>query len=243
MSDKLLIEPSEAALIEAACERLELLAKSAIAKRDGFSIALSGGSSPKRLFERLASDNWKTKFNWSKFSIFWGDDRAVPPDSELSNYRMAREALLQHVPIPETQIYRWLGETDNLELAARAYEANLRVLGGPLDLVLLGLGSDGHTASLFPDSPVLGETQRLCVATPIAPLEPHVARLTFTFSCINAARNVWIYAPGGAKAARIQEVMCGPQNIEKLPVQGVKPQNGELIWMLDEAAAAQLPEK
>lgn len=220
--------------VEALAAQWERLARESIAARGRFSLALSGGSTPKALYQRLASPAWIGRFEWDKCDFFFGDERAVAPDDALSNFRMASEALLQHVP---ARVYRMEGERTDLESAARDYEARLRDLGAPLDVVLLGLGDDGHTASLFPNSPQLEARDAMVVATPIASLEPHVRRLTLTFPAINAAGNIWFLAAGASKAARLKQVLSDPRDVSTLPAQGVE---GNVTWFLDDAAASQL---
>jgi 6-phosphogluconolactonase len=219
--------------VESLAEQLEVAAKEAIGTRGRFSFALSGGSTPKALYQLLASPGRKERFDWEKIDILFGDERAVAPDDALSNFKMANEALLQHVP---SRVFRMEGEREHLEAAASEYEAQIRGLSAPIDVVLLGLGDDGHTASLFPHSPQLS-ADGLVVATPPASMQPHVRRLTFTFPLINGAHHVWFLAVGAGKAERLQQVLQGPRDVQNLPSQGVAPTNGELKWFVDEAAA------
>ena len=236
MQPQLVIQPDAATLIAVLAARLVDVARDAIAARGRFSLALSGGSTPKALYQLLASPEWKPRFDWDKIDLFFGDERAVAPDDALSNFKMASEALLNHVP---ARVFRMEAENPDLEAAARDYEAKIRSLGNPIDVVLLGLGDDGHTASLFPHSPQLSETEKWVVATPVASLEPHVRRLTLSFSCINGARHVWFLAAGSGKSARLKQVLEGPSDVLSLPAQGVNP-DGELLWFVDEAAAKDL---
>jgi len=238
----ILIKPDATELINYVADRLVEYANQCVAEREQFTFALSGGSTPKALYELLAGEPWRSRMPWKNTIILFGDDRAVPPDDPRSNYRMAAQALLSHVGIPPENIWRLRGEADNLDEAAQEYETRLRELSGIIDLNLLGMGPDGHTASLFPLSPVLTEMQRLCVAAPVAPLEPHVRRLTLTYSAINASRQVWILVTGEEKSQRLQEVLEGEHQPHQLPVQGVHPLDGELVWMLDSAAASLLKE-
>ena len=237
MNPEILIAEDPAQLVEMLAARLVMTARQAIDERGSFSLALSGGSTPKALYEKLASPAWKSQIEWEKCDIVFGDDRAVAPDDALSNYRMAREALLDNV---SARVHRIETERADLEQVAADYETVLRGLGGRLDIVLLGLGDDGHTASLFPGSPQLAVHDKWVTATPIASLEPHVRRVTLTFDCINAARNAWFLATGAGKAARVYDVLRGPKNTAQLPAQGVALKNGELVWFLDEAAARDL---
>lgn len=215
-------------------QHLEIAARESIAARGRFSLALSGGSTPKALYQLLASNEWKTRIEWNKCDVFFGDERAVSPDDALSNFKMASEALLSHV---EARVYRMQAEREDLEKAASDYQNALQDNCDTLDLVLLGLGDDGHTASLFPGSPQLNERQSWVTATPIASLEPHVRRLTLTFPAINAARRVWFLASGAGKAERLNQVLSGSRDVQQLPAQGVAPTDGELKWFVDEAAA------
>jgi 6-phosphogluconolactonase len=245
MTPHLLIQNSAPAIVETTAQRLIAAAQESIAARDAFSFVLSGGSTPKALYQLLASEPWRGRIEWSKVHVFFGDERAVPPDDEYSNYRMACEALLGSVPIPPQNVHRMRGESEDLQSAARGYEEQLRKYS-PLDLVLLGMGDDGHTASLFPHSPALRENEKLCVATPVASLEPHVRRLTLTFPAINASRRVWLLVTGSGKAARLQQVHAGlesgTRDVPSTPVQGIAP-TGEYLWLLDEAAAQLISER
>ncbi len=234
MNSEIIIAEDGAQLVEMLAARLVMTARQCIDERGSFSLALSGGSTPKALYQKLASPEWKDQIAWEKCDIVFGDDRAVAPDDVLSNYRMARETLLDFVP---ARVHRIETERDNLEQAASDYENVLRGLGGRLDVVLLGLGDDGHTASLFPNSPQLEVKDKWVTATPVASLEPHVWRVTLTFDCINASRHAWFLATGAGKAARVYDVLHGSKNVSKWPAQGVKLASGELVWFLDEAAA------
>ncbi len=237
MNSEIIIAEDSAQLVEMLAARLVMTARQCIDERGSFSLALSGGSTPKALYQKLASPQWKSQIDWANCDIVFGDDRAVAADDALSNYRMARETLLDFVP---ARIYRIATESDDLEKAAADYDKVLRGLGGRLDVVLLGLGDDGHTASLFPGSPQLDVHDKWVTATPVASLEPHVRRVTFTFDCINAARHIWFLAVGVGKSERVYDVLRGSKNIAKWPAQGVNPQSGELVWFLDEAAARDL---
>ena len=237
MNPELIIAEDGAQLVEMLAARLVMTARQCIDERGSFSLALSGGSTPKALYQKLASPDWKDQIDWAKCDIIFGDDRAVAADDALSNYLMAREALLDYVP---ARVHRIETEREDLESAAADYETVLRGLGGRLDVVLLGLGDDGHTASLFPHSPQLAVTGKWVTATPVASLEPHVRRVTLTFDCINAARHAWFLAVGGSKAERVYDVLRGSKNVAKWPAQGVNLKSGELVWFLDDAAARDL---
>ncbi len=237
MNPEIILAEDGAQLVEMLAARLVMTARKAIDERGAFSLALSGGSTPKALYQKLASSAWKDQIEWEKCDIVFGDDRAVAPDDALSNYRMARETLLDAVP---ARVHRIETEREDLEQVATDYETVLRGLGGRLDVVLLGLGDDGHTASLFPHSPQLDAKDRWVTATPVASLEPHVRRVTLTFDAINASRHAWFLAVGAGKAERVYDVLRGSKNVAKWPAQGVNLAGGELVWFLDEAAAREL---
>jgi 6-phosphogluconolactonase len=244
MSD-IQIYPDSAALARAAAERIVSLAGEAIGARGRFSMGLSGGSTPRALYTLLASNEVAPRIDWAHVHVFWGDERCVPPDDSESNYRMARETLLDHVPLPESNIHRMLGEIDPAQAAAD-YEQVLRPFfrqsTGPknlpqprFDLLLLGMGEDGHTASLFPGTAALHELSRWVVENHVEKLGAW--RITLTAPAINAAATVIFLVSGGAKAAILRAVLKGPHQPEKYPSQLVKPENGDLIWMVDTAAA------
>lgn len=225
-------------LIAQVAERLAQVAAQAIGERGVFTLALSGGSTPKALYKLLASEPWRERFEWPKIVILFGDERAVTPDDEKSNWRMASESLLDHVPLDPKNVHRMRGEIE-LEEAAKEYGLLIQELGTTLDVCLLGMGPDGHTASLFPHSPALQERKHRCVATPPASQEPHVPRLTVTYRVLDAARHVWILCPGAEKAERLRQVLAGPREPSEQPIQGLEP-SGELVWFLDRASAGEL---
>ncbi|MEO6907926.1 MAG: 6-phosphogluconolactonase [Abditibacteriaceae bacterium] len=235
-----LIKPSASQLITEVANRLVEYANQCVAEREQFTIALSGGSTPKALYELLAVEPWRLQMPWKNTIILFGDERAVPRNDPRSNYQMTEQTLLSKVGIPPENIWRLRGEAENLDEAAQEYETRLHDLDDVIDLTLLGMGPDGHTASLFPLSPVLTEMQRLCVSTPEARLDPQVRRLTLTYPAINASRQVWVLVTGESKAERLQQVLEGEHEPHQLPIQGVHPLGGELVWMLDSAAAARL---
>jgi 6-phosphogluconolactonase len=207
-----------------------------------YSVALSGGSTPKKLFERLASPEYRDRLPWDSLVLYWGDERHVPPDHADSNYRMTRETLLDRVPIPVGNVHRIPTEGDPAADAA-AYAATLRVAwpdGMPrFDLVFLGMGPDGHTASLFPGTPAVHESARSVVANFVPKFNSW--RVTLTPPALNAASKVVFLAAGADKAARLREVLTGPVNIDELPSQVVRPSSRDLTWFVDRAAAAELP--
>ncbi len=205
-----------------------------------FSIALSGGSTPKSLFQVLAKPAYRDRIDWSKVHVFWGDERCVPPDDPDSNYHMTRETLLDHIPLLPDQIHRIRGEADPADAAAE-YEKLLKTFFATneprFDVILLGMGDDGHTASLTPNTPALNETERWVVPTYYEAKQNW--RVTFTAPVINAAANVVFLVSGSGKAERLRQVLLGPYQPHQLPSQLVKPTNGNLIWLVDQAAAAQ----
>lgn len=230
-------------LTRAAAEHVLSVYESVIASQTHFSIALSGGSTPKALYRLLADKAFNQNVDWSQVHVFWGDERCVPPDHADSNYHMARLALLDLVPIPLSNVHRMHGE-DEPALAAEAYERVLREFFAHrgeqvrLDLVLLGMGDDGHTASLFPHTTALGETERLVVANYVEKL--NTWRLTLTAGAINAARNVTFLVSGAGKAERVQQVIEGEHQPQELPSQLIQPTSGNLLCLLDESAASKL---
>jgi 6-phosphogluconolactonase len=211
-----------------------------------FNVALSGGSTPKRLYKLLADENedFRRAVDWRKVNFFWGDERCVPPESDESNYRMVNEHLLKPLGISPANIHRFKSELD-AESAAADYEHFLRVLfnvPGQLvprfDVIFLGMGADGHTASLFPASDTLDETEKLVAAPFVEKILKF--RLTLTPPVINNAANVIFQVAGADKADVLREVLEGERNPRRLPAQIVNPRDGKMFWFLDEAAAAQL---
>jgi 6-phosphogluconolactonase len=230
--------PNMDSLADGAAEHLITLAASAIAEHGRFSIALSGGSTPKTLYERLATPPYAQRIDWSKTHVFWGDERCVPPDHVDSCYRMAREALLDHVPLPPENIYRIEGEGPPQE-AASGYERILHTYFGDntprFDLILLGMGDDGHTASLFPGTTALHEEKRWVIENYVEAKQ--MWRVTLTKTAINAAANVMFLVAGAGKAERLRDVLQGGYDPYRLPSQMVKPEAGSLMWFVDQDAA------
>ncbi len=237
MSNSIHIAPDAQQLIEDLAEVLARDAREAIHERGVWIWALSGGSTPKALYQRLSSDEWIGRFDWDKIVLLFGDDRAVGPDDPNSNFLMARQAFGPHI---SARLVRIEGEESDIDVAAANYERRIREAGPRVDCNLLGLGPDGHTASLFPHSPQLEETQKRVVATPVSTLQPFVQRVTFTFPEINSARKVYFLVTGQDKAARVQEIINGPRDVANVPATGVSPTEGELKWFLDAGAASKL---
>jgi 6-phosphogluconolactonase len=238
--------PDVEALSKAAADEFVRYAGEAVAVRGRFTVALSGGSTPKKLYQLLASEPYRTQIDWGRVEFFWGDERCVPPDDKDSNYRMAREAMLEHLPIPAEHIHRMEAERSDRDAAARDYEAVLaRVFGVPsggeppaIDLVLMGMGPCGHTASLFPHTKALDENRRWVVPNHVPQL--HTDRMTMTRPILNRGRFVLFLVAGADKAERLAEVLAGPPDPKRLPSQLIQPA-GQLTWFVDAAAAARLP--
>jgi len=226
----------------AAAERVVELARESIAARGRFTLALSGGTTPRRVYELLAAEEHKDGIEWPNVHVFFGDERMVPADSAESNYRMANEALLSRVALPPENVHRIDGVGDAAANAS-AYERDMRGLFGEaewprLDHVLLGMGDDGHTASLFPGTSALSEA-RLWVA-PNWVEKLGAWRVTLTAPAINAARHVTFLVNGSGKAERLREVLKGAHEPSRLPSQLIRPHDGTLEWFVDRAAASGL---
>jgi 6-phosphogluconolactonase len=237
------IVPDADALAEAAARLIADTAAEAIDARGRFMWALAGGATPRATYAKLALPPFRERVGWRHTWVFFGDERAVPPDHPDSNYRMAHETLLSRVPIPAAQVLRIRGEAGDLEVAAAEYARALAEAFGTrrgelprFDLVLLGLGIDGHTASLFPGSPVVREVFRAVAAVHVAAAEiPQ--RLTLTLPVLNAAARV-VFLVAGPEKAKVVKAVFGER--ASLPGTMVRPADGELVWLLDRAAAAQL---
>ncbi|HKE86834.1 MAG TPA: 6-phosphogluconolactonase [Vicinamibacterales bacterium] len=216
----------------------------AVRARDLCFVALSGGSTPRGLYRALVeSESLRSQVAWDRIHFFWGDERHVPPDHADSNYRMARETLFASVPVAAEQVHRIRTEESDAAVVARRYEEEI-VATLPhdeavprFDLILLGLGTDGHTASLFPDTPALAEQRRLCVDNWVERLHTH--RITMTFPLLNAARTVLFMVSGQDKAAIVRAVLRSTHPDREFPAQRVRP-DGDLLWMLDRGAASAL---
>lgn len=218
------------------------LSREAVAERGAFSVALSGGTTPRRVYELLASGEYGARVEWPKVHVFFGDERAVPPDHADSNYRMAREALLSHVTIPAENVHRIEGLGDAAANASD-YESVVRGFFGDaawprFDLVFLGMGDDGHTASLFPETSALAETRAWAAPNWVEKLGAW--RITLTAPAVNAARRVVFLVTGASKAERLHEVLNGAREPSRLPSQMIRPRDGALAWYVDRAAAANL---
>jgi 6-phosphogluconolactonase len=237
--------PDRAALARNAAERFVQLAADATRDRGRFSVALSGGSTPRELYALLANPEFAAQIDWAHVYLFWGDERAVPPDDAASNFRMVQETLLSRVPVPPQNVLRVPAENEPAR-AAQAYARTLREFFGEpapdafprFDLILLGLGENGHTASLFPHTAVLHNLRDWVAAEYVA--EVKMYRLTLTAPVINAARHILFLVAGADKAPTVRAVLRGESRPEELPAQLVRPVDGDLVWLLDREAASQL---
>jgi 6-phosphogluconolactonase len=241
---QVVVHEDAAALARAAAETFFRVTTDAIARAGRATVALSGGSTPKQMGELLATPPYLDQIGWHALELFWGDERFVPETDPDSNAGAARAGFLDHVPIPPDRIHPW--PTVGLEpaAAATAYEQTLREVFGPngdvprFDLIFLGMGDDGHTASLFPETAALGERDALAVANEVPQL--NTTRLTLTVPVLNAGRQVVFLAAGDGKAATLAAVLDGPERSRELPSQLVRPFDGDLTWLVDRAAAAKL---
>jgi 6-phosphogluconolactonase len=241
-SSEILICADAAELAREAARRFAELAEVFVGSVGKFTVALSGGSTPKAMYSILAEKPFANSLPWRSIYFFWGDERCVLPDHADSNYRMANETLLSKVPVPRENVFRIPAEDADHERAAANYSATLRKFFGEelphLDLIFLGMGADGHTASLFPGTAALRVKDRIAVANHVQKLQSW--RITLTAEAINRALNIMFLAAGQDKAATLKEVIEGPRDLEKYPSQLIEPNYGSLLWMVDEAAASRL---
>lgn len=229
--------PDASAVARAGAELFVEHASRVMAERGGFTVVVSGGSTPRAMFDLLSSDEFRNRIDWTNVELFFADERCVPPDHPESNYRMVHERLISKVPLPLDNVYRMRGEIAPHE-AAKLYGLQLRDVFGErgADLVFLGMGEDGHTASLFPRTAALSERDHRCVANhvPNDYLPPGTHwRITLTPLFINRAGNVVIMVTGKSKAKTLAEVLEGDHDPQRLPVQLIAPTSGELTWLLD----------
>lgn len=230
-----------------AAEKFIEIGNDSIEQRGRFSVALAGGSTPKALYQMLAGDEFKNNIDWGKVYFFFGDERNVAPENDESNFKMARENLLQPLTIADKNIFRWQTELLDAQKIAENYRQTitefyeLNERGFPrFDLILLGMGDDGHTASLFPFSKALSETKEIAAANPVEKLE--TVRLTLTLPTINNAANVVFLVKGADKAETLREVLEGKREPQKYPSQSVAPREGNLYWLIESDAARLLNE-
>ncbi len=240
------VEPTSDALTILAARGVIFWGQKAIERRGVFHLVLSGGSTPKALYRLLATAPYAGQLTWERVHLWWGDERVVPSDHPDSNYKLAYEALIAAVPIPPANVHRVRTELGAAGAAAQ-YEAEIRsafTLAPDsaipcFDLILLGMGDDGHTASLFPATPALAERERLVVSQ-VVPGAHVPERITFTVPLINAADTVFFLVSGAGKADALRRVLLGAYRPEALPAQLIAPVRGKLFWMADAAAAAQV---
>lgn len=238
--------PDAEAVSRAAAEEFVRCAAEATRARGRFVVALSGGSTPRRLYQLLAGPPYRGQVEWARVQVFWGDERSVPPDDKDSNYRMAREALLGPLGLLPGHVHRMEAERADRDTAAREYQDEIARAFGvdahgeppAFDLVLLGMGPDGHTASLFPHTAALGETKRWVVVNPVP--QHQTERMTLTYPVLNRAREVLFLVAGPDKAEPLAEVLQGTPDPQRLPSQRVRPADGQLVFFVDRAAAARL---
>jgi 6-phosphogluconolactonase len=237
--------PDRATLSRVAAERFVETGRAALAARGGFAVALSGGSTPRDLYALLAGPPWKDLVDWAHTQIFWGDERCVPPDDPESNYGLARTMLLEAVAIPAENVHRMRAEAADREAAAVEYAREIERFVPPdpdgvprFDLMLLGLGADGHTASLLPGSALVHEQARLVAVTDRE--REGTIRLTVTPPVLRHAAELLFLVAGGDKAAALREVFEGPEQPERYPAQVVRGARGAVAWLVDRAAASQL---
>jgi 6-phosphogluconolactonase len=229
------------ALSRAALEEMLSDLRDAIKQRGRGAIALSGGHTPEKMYALwAANEKYRNETDWNRVHLFWGDERYVPQDDPLSNFRMTREALLSHVPIPAANVHAAPTNLPTPEKAAEAYDADLRKFFGSaapaFDVTLLGLGPEGHTASLFPDSPALAEKSRWVVPVQVAAVPPN--RLTFTLPVLNSSRSTYFLVAGENKRPILAALRAEPDSRPSAyPAGKIRPSDGRVLWFLDQAAA------
>jgi len=227
--------PDPDALAHDCAERFVKIAREAIAARGVFTVALAGGSTPKLTYTLLASEPYRSQIEWDKIQFFWGDERCVPPDHIDSNYRMTMETMLSKVPVPPKHLHRMHGENPDTAAAAADYEREIRIVFGDqklprFDLILLGVGPDGHTLSLFPGSAALAEKEKLVVANWVEKFQTW--RITFTAPLANNARHVLFQVEGPDKAAPLHEILAGEYRPDVYPAQLIQVEEGECDWLI-----------
>jgi 6-phosphogluconolactonase len=245
---ELRVVPDAPSLFHAAAAEFASAAAASIETKGSFSVALSGGSTPRGMFALLAGDGFRGQVRWDRVSFFWGDERHVRPDHADSNFRMAREALLSHLTLRDDQVFRIHGENPDAAAAAYEYEGTVRQYFGladgqfpRFDLVLLGMGPDGHTASLFPGTKALLDQTRVVIANWVGKFNTH--RITLTAPAINTAARVLFLISGEDKAPALKAVLEGPLEPSQLPAQLIQPIDGSLVWLCDRTAAHLLETK
>lgn len=239
MTRDIVILPNKEMALLFAAEHFCALAMQAIGERDVFTVALSGGSTPNGIYAHLSTPPFKDKIDWSKVLLFWSDERAVPPDDKESNFRASMEAGFNFLPIPEKNIFRMVAE-HHIEENAHEYERRIveNVPSASFDLMMLGMGPDAHTASLFPNTHALTANHHLVVPNYVPSIDKW--RMTLTYECINNSRNIVSYIFGKEKSEVLQKVISNPKDIVKLPFQGVGTPPNKVLLILDEAASKNL---
>jgi 6-phosphogluconolactonase len=242
---EILVFPDPAAVAAEAAERFAAICARTVASRGAFAPALSGGETPKALYGRLAEEPYRSRIPWGRVQVFWGDERCVPPDDPRSNFRSAHELLLSKVAVPADHIHRMPADTADHNAAAAAYAETLRAVlprtadGWPrFDLVLLGLGDNAHTASLFPRSAALRERGRAVVAECVE--DAGMWRMTLTVPVLTHAAEILFLVSGASKAEAVRAVIEGPANPDDVPAALIRPVDGRLTWVLDAPAASRL---
>lgn len=236
----IVVPGNDSETIEFAVEHWITQAAESIADHGFFAVALSGGSTPKKIYQLLSQPHKSSRVEWKKVLLFWSDERAVPPDHPESNYRMAmEEAGFNQLPIPKENIFRMKAEKE-IEAHAKAYEETIKTkLGGrPFDLIMLGMGEDGHTASLFPHTDALHMVN--CLVAPNHVPQKNTWRMTFTFECINRSPHVVLYALGASKAAIVARVLTSPYHPDELPSQRIGTSEHKALYLLDNEASQNL---
>jgi len=229
--------PNKGKLVAATTECIADCMEQAIQKNGLCNMALSGGKTPGGIFSLLASNPYRDRLDWSRLYLFWGDERMVPPEHQDSNFRLVQETLLDHIKIPDENVHRMRGEIAPEEAAAEYIELLHDHFKGDLpcfDLMLLGLGEDGHTASLFPETDAVEESKKHAVAVFVPKLDAW--RVTLTLPVLNAARKILFLVSGKSKSEMVQRIISNKQPAKEIPATMVNPQNGELHWMLDSDA-------
>lgn len=245
MSSQIQITPDETSFYKKAATYFMESAARAIRENNSFIVSLSGGSTPKRLYTLLSEDYYRHRVDWAHVHFFWGDERCVPPDHSESNFGMTKLALLSKIPIPPQNIHRIPGEMEPPRDAARAYQKDLKSFFKldysipQFDLILLGVGEDGHTASLFPATEALKEKERLVVANFVSRFNAY--RITMTYPLLNYAKKIIFLCAGLSKAKILSEIHRKDRQGILYPAEQVKTSKGETIWLLDRSAASKLP--
>jgi len=245
MKRKIHIFPDLETLNQSAAEMFIRIGSEAIRERGRFTVSLAGGSTPESLYKLLASEKFKDKIDWEKVFFFFGDERNVSPNDEKSNFRMANESILRALQISDENIFRWQTELQTPETIAEKYEKTIRAFFNlsenefpRFDLILLGMGDDGHTASLFPFTEALSENKKIAATNEVEKLA--TVRLTLTFPAFNNAANILFFVAGENKAETLRTVLEGDSQPEKYPSQNINPENGSIFWLVDANAAKML---